>query len=121
MSHSIPPDVRRTIQLLRYEAKVARDKERLADELERIYGKGIAEATGDDSSSSASSSGGEGSRQASVQSIKDFLNERGARPKDLADYFGVTVPEIQVLINESGGELKIADRGWVKVREGTEK
>ena len=115
MSSEIPLDVAKAIHRLRSEA---REKNRLADELHRVYtGRDPQQITFDDRENSF----GIGPKVPSVvtaELIVEFLREndkKAARLNELARFFNVPVAHIKTVVESSNGKLFIPDwRGWVK-------
>jgi hypothetical protein len=113
MSNEIPLDVAKAIARLRSEA---REKMRIADDLERNY-------TGEDPKQRnlLANDSSLGPRRdipsvVTVDTLIDYLKGKGGRPFELAKHFDVSEERIRDIIASSGGKLTIPDwRGWVKL------
>lgn len=55
-------------------------------------------------------------RGVTIEKIRDRLKQKKKRPQDLAVEFGVSVYEIQKLVNEFGSGIEMLDRGWLTVK-----
>jgi len=113
---TIPYEISKTISRLRNEAK---EKLRIADELQRLY-------TGEDPNQTTLPSvvggkfhgGGVGPPipSATVESLIEYVKVKNRRLPELARDFNVSSEQIKKLVSESKGKLTIPDwRGWVKL------
>ena len=114
MNATIPSEVSKTITRLRADAK---EKNRLADDLERIY-------TGEDpKQSQMAQSGGalilpDGvPASVTVETLVEAVRKKGGRTIHLAKRLKVSEERIKELVATSNGKLFIPDwRGWVKLK-----
>lgn len=59
-------------------------------------------------------------REVTIEKIRERLKQKKKRPQDLAVEFGVSIYDIQKLVNEFGSGIEMLDRGWLTVKsEGT--
>jgi hypothetical protein len=51
----------------------------------------------------------------SIEDIKAYLSLKGGRVADLAKQYECSLEEVRRVINSSGGQIRIGDKGWLKV------
>lgn len=113
----IPHDILVAINLLRREAK---EKNEAADVLERLYGAQSSQPkpSTPDMPVSQISGAKEPEGSISLDQLIGYLRKGyGGRVTHIAKHFWVSENKIRSVIESSGGQIKIIERGWVKLAE----
>lgn len=56
-----------------------------------------------------------------LEMMKRRISQHGARVSDVAKYFGVRPEQVQAFVDDPSSGIRVAARGWLKIRNENEK